>query len=81
MSLVNLFNTYDGSALRDFIDVEDLSYIHYCVLKHINKTKSLVINCGYAKPLSVLEIISKFSKISNNNLKINFKNKKRRRNS
>ena len=29
----NSFNTLDGSALRDFIDVEDLSYIHFNVLK------------------------------------------------
>ena len=70
------FNTHDGSALRDFIDVEDLSFIHYYVLKHINKVKSLVINCGYAKPLSVLDIINKFSKISKKKLKIIFKNKR-----
>ena len=70
------FNTHDGSALRDFIDVEDLSFIHYYVLKHINKVKSLVINCGYAKPFSVLDIINKFSKISKKKLKIIFKNKR-----
>lgn len=70
------FNTLDGSALRDFIDVENLSYIHFNVLKYINKTKSLVINCGYAKPLSVLQIINKFSIISKKKLKIIFKKKR-----
>jgi UDP-glucose 4-epimerase len=70
------FNTFDGSALRDFIDVEDLSFIHYSILKYINKTKSLIINCGYAKPYSVLEIIKKFSKISKKKLRIKFKKKR-----
>ena len=72
----NSFNTLDGSALRDFIDVEDLSYIHFNVLKYINKTKSLIINCGYAKPISVLQIIKKFSAISKIKLKIIFKKKR-----
>ena len=72
------FNTPDGSALRDFIDVQDLSFIHYSILKYINmtKTKSLIINCGYAKPYSVLEIIKRFSKISKKKLSIKYKKKR-----
>ena len=78
---INVFGkshkTPDGSALRDFIDVKDLSNIHYHVLKYIYKTKSMIINCGYARPYSVLEIVRKFSKISGKKLKIIFKKKRK----
>ena len=33
----------------------------------------MIINCGYAKPYSVLEIIKKFSKISKKKIIIKFK--------
>lgn len=72
----NSFNTLDGSALRDFIDVEDLAHIHFYVLKDINKTKYLKINCGYAKPYSVIEIIKKFSKLSEKKLKLIYKKRR-----
>ena len=59
------FNTKDGSALRDYIDVRDLSYAHYLSANYLSKVKkkvSLRLNVGTGKPYSVIEIIEKFAK-------------------
>lgn len=59
------FNTPDGSALRDYIDVRDLSQAHYLCAKHLilqDKKLSLNLNIGTGKPRSVIEIINAFSK-------------------
>ena len=72
----NNYNTKDGSCIRDFIDVNDLSALHLEALREIKK-KSLEINCGYGQPLSVLEVVNNFSKIIGTKIKIN--NKSRRK--
>ena len=73
------FKTKDGTCIRDFIHVTDLSEIHFKALKYINKIKkSLLLNCGYGKGYTVLEVVKKFQEISKNSIKINFK--KRRKN-
>ena len=62
----NDFDTPDGTALRDYIDVRDLSYAHFLAADYLmrNKTKSLLtINVGKGKPNSVLEIIKSFQEI------------------
>jgi len=58
------YNTRDGTCIRDYIDVNDLSKIHInCFNKILNK-KSLFINCGNGKGYSVLEVINLFERIS-----------------
>ena len=53
----------DGSPIRDFIHVVDLANLHILVLKNlINKKKSSILNCGYGKGYTVLEIIKAFDK-------------------
>ena len=45
-------------------------------MKYIEKyKKSHVINCGYGKGYSVLEIIEKFQEVANKKFKIKFKKK------
>ena len=59
------FETPDGSALRDYIDVRDLSYIHFLAAKHLMESKKILnsfFNVGSGKPVSVLEIIHSFSR-------------------
>ncbi len=73
----NNYNTKDGTCIRDFIDVNDLSTIHLETLHIIKKRKSFEINCGYGQPLSVLEVINNFSKITGAKIMIN--NKSRRK--
>ena len=70
-------HTKDGSALRDYIDVRDLANIHFCIYEKINKIKKIIINCGYAKPYSVIDIVKNFSKLINVKIKL-IKKKKRK---
>lgn len=73
---INIFGkdypTKDGTCIRDYIHVSDLSEIHIKVLNYLKyKKKSLILNCGYGRGYSVLEII-KICKDIRNNLKITF---------
>ena len=67
------YNTKDGTCIRDFIHVSDISDIHIKVLAKINKiNKSITLNCGYGIGRTVLEVVKTFIKISNKNLLINY---------
>lgn len=52
------YPTPDGSALRDFIHVWDLSLLHTKILHHLPRSDSLILNLGYGKAYSVLEAIN-----------------------
>jgi UDP-glucose 4-epimerase len=59
------YNTKDGSCIRDFIHVSDIAEIHYLVLKKIDKLNiSKILNCGYNKGISVLEVANEFKRQS-----------------
>jgi UDP-glucose 4-epimerase len=65
------YKTKDGTCIRDFIHVYDIAEIHLKVLEKINKLNvSKVLNCGYDKGVSVLEVAQAFKKQSNKNVKI-----------
>ena len=54
----NDYNTKDGTPVRDFIHVTDLAEIHYLAGKYLLKNnKSQILNCGYGKGYSVLEVV------------------------
>ena len=59
---------------RDFIHVSDIAEIHYLVLEKINKLNtSKILNCGYNKELSVLQVAKEFKRQSSKkNLKLNY---------
>lgn len=67
-------NTADGSAYRDYVDIRDVVAFNYRALKYLSKNHSEIINCGSSKSYSVKQLVSKFSKINNVNIKIKFKN-------
>jgi len=70
----NDYKTFDGTCIRDYIHVCDLAEIHVKILLKINSyKKSITLNCGYGKGLSVLEVINEFKKFTKNKVKINFK--------
>jgi len=72
----NNYPTKDGTCVRDYIHVSDLSDIHIKVLDYIVKNKkSFILNCGYGKGYSVLQIANKFKKIKYN-VQINFEEKR-----
>jgi UDP-glucose 4-epimerase len=57
------YNTKDGTCIRDYIHLEDISRIHSKLLKIIsNKGTSYLLNCGYGVGYSVLEIINNYEK-------------------
>jgi len=71
------YKTKDGTCIRDYIHVSDIAEIHYKVLEKINKTnKSKILNCGYAKGISVNEAVEEFKKYTNKKVKV-FKLSKR----
>ena len=68
----NDYKTKDGTCVRDYMHVSDLSIAHIKALKFLReKSKSIILNCGYGKGYSVLEILKIFRKIKKN-CKINF---------
>ena len=61
----NSFNTKDGTCIRDYIHVSDLSEIHIKILSKIKKiNKSVVLNCGYGVGISVNQVVDGFIKYS-----------------
>ena len=66
----NDYDTIDGTGVRDYIHVCDLSYGHVLALK--NKKEGLKIyNLGTGQGTSVLELVKMFEKV--NNVKVNYK--------
>ena len=73
------YKTKDGSCIRDFIHVSDIAEIHYLVLEKINKLNiSKILNCGYNKGTSVLEVAKEFERQTSK--KISIIHTKRRKN-
>ncbi len=73
----NSYDTKDGSCIRDYIDVNDLSKLHILSMSKLNKRKSFILNCGYNKGYSVKEIVKIFSKIIKKKIKIQYRNKRK----
>ena len=79
---INIFGknyfTRDGTCIRDYIDVNDLSYLHLMSLEKLEnkKSKSFIINCGYNKGFSVYQVVNYFSKIIKKKIKIIYKPKR-----
>ena len=72
----NDYHTKDGTCVRDYIHVADLADIHIRGIDYLKKTKkSFILNCGYGKGYSVLQIANKFKKIKKNT-QINFMNRR-----
>ena len=74
----NNYDTKDGSCIRDFIHVSDIAEIHYKVLEKIHKLKiSKILNCGYNKGVSVLEVAKAFQKQTSKKVEILFSKKRK----
>ena len=62
------FPTPDGSAIRDFINIEDLASAHLSALQYLEAgNNSQVLDCGYSREYSVREVAQCVQKLSNNN--------------
>lgn len=59
------YATKDGTAIRDYIHVEDLASAHVLALQHLNEGGSSdTFNCGYGQGYSVNEVIAALKRIS-----------------
>jgi len=73
----NNYPTKDGTAIRDFIHVSDLSTLHILSMNYLLKdNQSQIFNCGYGKEYSVLEIVKAGLKRGKKNLKFKYGKKR-----
>jgi len=70
----NDWPTLDGTCVRDYIHIMDLSEAHYAALKYLtkNKPQNISINIGTGNGLSVLEIVKAYSRVNNIDLPFDF---------
>lgn len=67
------FPTSDGSAVRDYIHVEDLANAHVLAIQYlINQNPSTCVNLGTGCGYSVLQIIREIEKVSGVTIPIRF---------
>jgi len=74
------YNTKDGTALRDYIHIEDLARAHLKAYKYLDKLSKKnyeFFNIGTGKGHTVLEVINTFEKIIKKKLKYRFVGKRR----
>jgi UDP-glucose 4-epimerase len=59
------YSTPDGTCIRDYIHVSDLARAHLAALEHLRiDGPSVVLNCGYGRGFSVLEVIAAVERVS-----------------
>lgn len=62
------YNTADGTALRDYVDVTDLAKAHVAALDRLleckDKASCEVFNIGTGQPVSVLELVETFERVN-----------------
>ncbi|MFL5083642.1 MAG: UDP-glucose 4-epimerase GalE [Xanthobacteraceae bacterium] len=59
------YPTPDGTCIRDYIHVTDLTRAHIDALRHLRADgASVTLNCGYGHGFSVLEVIETVKKVS-----------------
>ncbi len=65
------YDTPDGTCIRDYIHVSDLAAAHVAALEQLiaDPERNLVMNCGYGKGLSVLEVLDAVDRAAGQPLK------------
>jgi UDP-glucose 4-epimerase len=59
------YDTADGTCIRDYIQVNDLARAHLAALRHLRHGGDCtVMNCGYGRGASVLDVINVVKKVS-----------------
>jgi UDP-glucose 4-epimerase len=62
------FDTPDGTGVRDYIHVSDLAAAHVLALEALiaEPERNHLLNCGYGRGFSVLEVLDAVDRITNN---------------
>ena len=63
------YDTPDKTCIRDFIDINDLTFYHLELIKKIKSKETLILNCGYRRGFSINEIVCLFEKTVNKKIK------------
>ena len=71
------YDTKDGTAVRDYIHINDLISAHVLSLKYIYKRKNEIFNVGTGRGYSVLEILKTFQKVLNKKIHFKFVNRRK----
>lgn len=58
------YPTEDGTGVRDYIHVSDLSSAHIAALAYLDTHNSDIFNCGYGVGYSVLQIVQTMKRVS-----------------
>ena len=67
------YPTPDGSCIRDFIHVSDLTQAHRAALSYLRGGgASMTLNCGYGRGYSVLETIEAVRKVSGRDFAVQY---------
>ena len=67
------YPTSDGTCIRDYIHVTDLAQAHLNALSWLREGRgSLVVNCGYGRGYSVLEVVGAMKRVSGTDFKVVF---------
>lgn len=65
------YATSDGTGLRDYIDIEDLAEAHGLSLQYLRDGgKNQILNCGYGRGFTVLEVLEMMKQVSGNQFDI-----------
>ena len=64
------YDTFDGTCIRDYIHIKDLTAIQIKALTYLDKHHSDIFNCGYAKGYSVKQIVKIMKKISKSDFSV-----------
>jgi len=61
------YDTPDGTGVRDYIHVSDLAAAHVLALEALieEPSRSMVMNCGYGRGFSVLEVLDAVDRVTN----------------
>lgn len=75
----NNWPTKDGTCIRDFIHILDLSEAHLATLNYLfkNKPQMLTLNIGTGLGTSVLEVVNTFNEIDDVNVPFQFDKKRK----
>jgi UDP-glucose 4-epimerase len=65
------YPTPDGTCIRDYIHVTDLTRAHMAALRRLREGgSSAILNCGYGRGFSVLEVINTVKRVSGRNFPV-----------
>lgn len=71
------YNTFDGTAIRDFVHVDDIANAHIRAIEYLkDNKKSRIFNIGYGKGYSVKKIINIVKNISKSDFEVKIKSKR-----